>query len=343
MAKGTVYRSGHEWPSARRLRGKFRHAAFVALAGLLPPLLGLPVLSWQVRQAIEAEAAGIHEFVATRIAAIFTHANNAAGEVTSLVGSSCASAGLGLRLGVTAHPFVRSLNLAENGRIYCSSLEGSVDYAEEAEAYADGRLRLMPGNQVTPSRALVVYRQATQSGSVLVGIDGQHLFDVLSLGVREFTVQVGIKGNWVGPKGVATAAFEGTGEAVASFIEFDRLSIHRRGRLRQGPHLAESGDGILAVLAAACVAGGVVRLRSPSLRVAAQFPDSRTAARGRGRRIRPILSTHCACRIRQASRGRSACSMDAPKRGAHPAEPIHPAGRTHWSDRTDDLSSDGAG
>lgn len=219
MAKGTAYGSGHEWPSARRLRGKFRQAAFVALAGLLPSLLGLPVLSWQARQAIEAEAADIHEFVATRIAAIFTHANNAAGEVTSLVGSSCASAGLGLRLGVTAHPFVRSLNLAENGRIYCSSLEGPVDYAEEAEAYADGRLRLMPGNQVTPSRALVVYRQATQSGSVLVGIDGQHLFDVLSLGVREFTVQVGIKGNWVGPEGLVTATFEGPGEAVASLVE----------------------------------------------------------------------------------------------------------------------------
>lgn len=218
MGKETAYQSGNAWPSARRLRAKLRHVAFVALAALLPPLLGLPVLSWQARQAIEAEAAEIHEFAATRIAAILTHASDAAGEVTSLVGSSCAAAGLGLRLGVTAHPFVRSLNLAENGRIYCSSLEGSVDYAEEAEAYADGRLRLMPGNQVTPSRALVVYRQAIESGSVLVGIDGQHVFDVLSLSAKGFTAQVGIKGNWVGSTGVVTAAFEGTGGAVASFV-----------------------------------------------------------------------------------------------------------------------------
>jgi EAL domain-containing protein (putative c-di-GMP-specific phosphodiesterase class I) len=110
------------------------------------------------------------------------------------------------------------LNLAENGRIYCSTLEGAVDYAEDSAAYADGRLQLMFGNLVTPNRALLVYRHATASGSVLVGIDGQHVFDVLSLGAEEFTVEIGIGPNWVGKEGTVTDAFRQPDNAIASLV-----------------------------------------------------------------------------------------------------------------------------
>ena len=196
--------------------GKARGPLVVLLFGILPLLLGLPFLILQARQSLDDEAAAIQEFVVERIDAILGHASNAAVEVAGLVGSPCPSAGFDLRRGVTAHPFVRSLNLTENGRIYCSSLEGTVDYAEDSAAYADGRLQLMFGNLVTPNRALLVYRHATASGSVLVGIDGQHVFDVLSLGAEEFRVEIGIGQNWVGKEGTVTDAFSGSGNAIAS-------------------------------------------------------------------------------------------------------------------------------
>ena len=196
--------------------GKTRHRLAVILFGMLPLLLGLPFLTLQARQSLDDEAAAIQEFVVARIDAILGHAGNAAADVLHLVGSPCSSAGLDLRRGVTAHPFVRSLNLAENGRIYCSTLEGAVDYAEDSPAYADGRLQLMFGNLVTPNRALLVYRQATKTGSVLVGVDGQHVFDVLSLGAEEFVVQVGIGANWVGKEGTVTSAFSGPDNAVVN-------------------------------------------------------------------------------------------------------------------------------
>ncbi|MCJ8056705.1 cyclic diguanylate phosphodiesterase [Shinella curvata] len=169
-------------------------------------LLGLPFLALQARQSLDDEATAIQQFVLARIEAILGHAGDATADVLDLVGSPCVSAGLDLRRGVTAHPFVRSLNLAENGRIYCSTLEGAVDYAEDSSAYANGRLQLMFGNLVTPNRALLVYRQATKTGAVLVGIDGQHVFDVLRLGAEEFVAQVRVGENWVDKDGTVTAA-----------------------------------------------------------------------------------------------------------------------------------------
>ncbi len=186
---------------------------------VLPLLLGLPVLAWQSRHTLDAEAAAIHGFVAARVDAMLGHANGAASDVADQIGSPCLFAARVLRLSVTARPFVRSLTLAENGTAYCSSLEGTSDFLEEADAYAGSRLRLMSGNPVTPDRALVVYRLAVNAGSVLVGIDGQHVFDVLSVGAKGFAVKVGIGGNWVGAAGTVTAAFEPSGDAVVTLTE----------------------------------------------------------------------------------------------------------------------------
>ena len=201
------------------LAAKLRHGLLVGSSALLPLLLGLPILLLQARQELDAEAVLVHELVDKRVASIMDDASAAVRSVASMIDAPCATASFNLRLGVQAYPFVRSLILAKNGRIYCSSLDGSVDHDEEVDKYIDGRLRLMPGNTVTPGRAFLVYREVVKSGSVLAGIDGQHIFDALSLDATEFTVQIGVGGSWVGVTGVVNQAVLSSGKSVLTHVK----------------------------------------------------------------------------------------------------------------------------
>ena len=66
-------------------------------------------------------------------------------------------------------PFVRSVNLLDGGRLYCSSLFGAFEEPVDSAAYVAGRLRLLAGNPVTPNRPLIVYREEIGAFSVLGG------------------------------------------------------------------------------------------------------------------------------------------------------------------------------
>ena len=169
----------------------------VILATVLPLLLGLVLMFWQAEQSLQAEAAAADQFAQAQIEAMLDSASLAARAVAPLIGSSCSEAERALRVQATSRPFVRSVNLVDNGIIYCASLEGSVDTPEEVEAYADGRLRLMAGNDLTPDRAVLIYRQPVGTGSVLVGIDGQHLINLLQRIGEETDIALGVGDNWM--------------------------------------------------------------------------------------------------------------------------------------------------
>lgn len=163
------------------------------LAALLPLLMGGPLIYWQAERSLEHQAQDSLRRTLTEIEQIFDYADNATREVATLIGADCRSAELTLRERSMATPFVRSLNLVTDGDIYCTSLRGPIRSPEEYERYTQGRLRLMPGNLVTPDRPLLVFRRFTDKGSVLAGIDAQYLIDALQLGghVVPLTLEIG--------------------------------------------------------------------------------------------------------------------------------------------------------
>ena len=165
------------------------------LVAALPLLLGFPLMLHQSENALETRAMDASRFALNHIETMLDSANLAANAVSQLAGKPCAEAERALRLQATSRPFVRSVNLTENGVIYCTSLNGSVRDAEEADAYAGGHLRLMAGNDVTPDRAVLIYRLPEKSKSVLVGIDGQHLKNILRLVSAEFATVSLLIGN----------------------------------------------------------------------------------------------------------------------------------------------------
>jgi len=169
----------------------------VVVATLLPLLLGMVLVFWQAERSLQANSAAADQFALAQIEAMLDNASLAADAVAPLIGVPCSVAERSLRMQATSRPFVRSVNLVDNGIIYCASLEGSFDGAEEVETYADGRLRLMAGNDVTPERAVLIYRQPVGTGSVLVGIDGQHLINLLQGIGEETEITLAVGDSWM--------------------------------------------------------------------------------------------------------------------------------------------------
>ncbi|WP_204382885.1 CSS-motif domain-containing protein, partial [Aeromonas veronii] len=101
--------------------------------------------------------------------------------VEGMLGHSCKEAAQLLREQVATVPYVRSANLAVGSHIYCTSLYGDYDGPFNPDRYVDGRLQLLPGNEVTPDRPLIVLRHETDKGSVLIGVDGYYLRNTLEI------------------------------------------------------------------------------------------------------------------------------------------------------------------
>jgi EAL domain-containing protein (putative c-di-GMP-specific phosphodiesterase class I) len=161
-----------------------RQAHFLALAAITAALclgLGMPVLFLQSARALDTDAGVAGTVALARIEGFLDNARDAAAVAAELNGFPCDQAGPALRRQVASAPYVRSVNLVRDGLIYCGSISSGNEASEEAGLYADGRLRLMAGNQVTPDRALLIYRAVGEAGAVLAAIDGQHLMDALSV------------------------------------------------------------------------------------------------------------------------------------------------------------------
>lgn len=182
--------------SLARTRKQPQRLLAVACATLMPLLLGLPMLYWQVQRTLELEARQAAHKAQSLIETMLDNANAAADAVLPLAGELCENAEMALRQQVTALAFVRSVNLVRDGELYCSSLAGPYSEKEQREQYTQGRLRLMPGNNVTPERALLVLRKARDRYAALVAIDGQHPHNAL-LGEQSVALQLQVGQHWM--------------------------------------------------------------------------------------------------------------------------------------------------
>lgn len=208
--------------STLRSRGRARRLSTSLGVAALPLLLGIPLMSWQAATLLADRAQKSALDAQAQLELVLDNAAQAANAVIELSGRPCAEVEPQLRHQVTASPFARSVNLVHNGVIYCTSLMGPYDTAEQPAAYSDGRLRLMAGNTVTPERAVLVYRQTDDSDGVLIGIDGQHLNNLLQVNGQDVPLQLSVGANWMTADGVVSKA------AIAQYTDYPFSTVSSR-------------------------------------------------------------------------------------------------------------------
>lgn len=172
--------------------------------GVLPLLCGLVVMRWQTEQELQASSLATAREVGIHVEEILDSLSTAAHELLPKAGLPCDQVQLALRIEVTRNAFVRSTNLFDHDRLYCTSLFGDFDEPVDAKDYTNGQLWLMNGNSVTPGHALLVYR-ISQEGrgdrGAITTVDGRHLLTALHLIGADNLVKVHVGNHWMGSDG----------------------------------------------------------------------------------------------------------------------------------------------
>lgn len=121
--------------------------------------------------------------VRTSLDITLSHAELAAQSATLFLGHACTGDVLTkLRTIVATVPDVRSVNLAREDEVYCTSVFGGRSDKIERQDYVDGKLLLLEGNVMSPRRSLLVWRSAEKNGRyALIGIDGYYIYDILQV------------------------------------------------------------------------------------------------------------------------------------------------------------------
>ncbi|MDP5163528.1 cyclic diguanylate phosphodiesterase [Enterobacter ludwigii] len=158
---------------------------------------GLAFSYWKNQSMLERQIQGQLKQAVRSVEAILGHAHSAAEKGAMYAGKTCTDVILSdLRAYVAAIPDVRSINLAKENQIYCTTVYGSRLFTVDDREYTRGRLLLLNGNELTPYRSLIVYRAVGKKGnSVLAGVDGYYLYSILKLidSQSNFYIKVGDK------------------------------------------------------------------------------------------------------------------------------------------------------
>ncbi|MBM3117484.1 EAL domain-containing protein [Jeongeupia naejangsanensis] len=150
------------------------------LVAMALPAIGVAVASLQARWQLQQRADKVVAQSIGLLDQMLGNADTSNNAVMQLAGGPCNDDTRQLlQRQVATVPFVRSVNLVEHDRLYCTSLLGSTDQAIGLEAYVDGRLRLRPGNATTPEVPILVVRQARDQRGALSVIDGRYLHRAL--------------------------------------------------------------------------------------------------------------------------------------------------------------------
>lgn len=121
--------------------------------------MGNTFILWFVSESLEDEIQNRLGRAVFRLEGALNHASQAAHNADELSGKPCTQeVVISLRRIVTTIPDVRTVNLVKENNIYCSSLTGPSDYSLKHLNYFRGQLLLLPGNLVTPSKSILVYR-----------------------------------------------------------------------------------------------------------------------------------------------------------------------------------------
>jgi len=130
----------------------------ILLIGLTPVGCGLLIMSWQVEKMLAESTLVSIQHTQQDIDRILDSLHNASNKVLNLADFPCPRALPSLRTEVVMRPELRSLVLVRENRAYCSTVHGEYQLLVDPGSFFNQRLRLEPGNDVTPDSAILYYR-----------------------------------------------------------------------------------------------------------------------------------------------------------------------------------------
>lgn len=164
--------------------------------------IGSSIIMWQVSENIEIQLQSRLSHAVSRLDKVIGHARSAANEAATNAGMRCTNEVLlKIRQIVTTTPDVRTVNLATNDTIYCSSLFGLEKRQVQPANYFQGQLLLLNGSPVTPYNSLLAYRSVVGKNSILIGIDGYYLQNTLALSSVSAPLLLRVGGAWMSEDG----------------------------------------------------------------------------------------------------------------------------------------------
>ncbi|WP_050538471.1 EAL domain-containing protein [Yersinia mollaretii] len=185
-----------------RLNKFLSRLGFSCMVLLLFLLLGAVVIYGQTKANMHQDAEAKLLQGRARFDQVFNNLQHAAIQVETGLGKPCIQVVQNLRDQVVMVPDVRSVSFAKGSNIYCSSIYGPLSTPFDLDVFVDGQLELMSGNDVTPDRALMVYRQARGEDSILVAVDGYYLRSILNLLSGDIQLQLKVGDKWMDSAGV---------------------------------------------------------------------------------------------------------------------------------------------
>jgi sensor c-di-GMP phosphodiesterase-like protein len=182
----------------RSRRYQLRIVAAV-LAAVLPLAV---VLMWRTADSqrnARIDARSLAEYTLKRVDTILLQARGAIFLLAPLDGQPCSALSRTVREQGRMLPYLRSLMLVKQGRVYCSSLRGAVNVpVQDIAAAADQAGRsvvLVDGSPLAPSVPALMYYQSgrdRQTG-VLVAVEGRYLLDLLLLPESHYIASIAIR------------------------------------------------------------------------------------------------------------------------------------------------------
>lgn len=144
---------------------------------------GTAICYWQMMQSLKRDLNTRIEQAIESTDITLSHAEKAASMAEPFLGKNCDETVLtGLRTIVATVPDVRTVNLANDEEIYCTSVFGGLNFKNTWEGGPENNLLLMGGNKITPTRSLLVYRSSVRDGfAAMTGIDGYYIYNILQI------------------------------------------------------------------------------------------------------------------------------------------------------------------
>lgn len=174
---------------------------FSLVMAMLPLAVGGAIVYWQTIASLQREARHAAGEAERLVDVMLANAVGAARTTIAYSAGDCLDAEAVLRQQIAIVPFVRSLNLTRDERIFCTSFYGPYDRPVDVPAYTDGRLLLMAGNEITPTTSLLVYRLVDGRFGVLATIDGRYMTSVLQLVDLRSELQLQVGDRWMDEEG----------------------------------------------------------------------------------------------------------------------------------------------
>lgn len=167
----------------------------------VPMLLGTWGIYSHYLRNLLLESEGAATQTVTLLETMLGHADEANRRALPLLDQSCAPVLPALRQQVAEVPFVRSVNLARHGSIYCTSFFGPYRMAYSVEHFVKGMLQLGNVSPIRQDHPFLVVRAAEGRRAALSVIDGDYLCFMLNLKDPSLEIRLKVGERWLDQRG----------------------------------------------------------------------------------------------------------------------------------------------